>query len=233
MTILPKGLAFAQNYPEDIATLGCAWYYDWQCNPAQLSDPGYVPMSRDGLMVSLPADYSGPLLVFNEPTGKEPFGYPITAADAAIRYRALRLAFPLAKFVVGGVSAWDCNVTGSGTWLKDFKRIIACLGCPKPYAYHVHGYVEDWIKVGHLKIWWTHQQSVVGGKLWISEYNDVSGNAANLHALTDWIKSRTWVERYACFTNRSGSEPWALGAGCNLVDEYGRLTESGEFYQTA
>ena len=226
-----KGLAMAGGHPEDLDTLNCDWYYTWGCDPARLSDPRYVPMSRDGLLVDLPADYSGYLLVYNEPTGQEPNGCPVTADEAAVRYRALQRSLPLAKLIMGGVSAWDCNV--SGTWLKDFKRIIACLGCPKPHAYHVHGYVESWITVANLKSWWTHQQATVGGRLWISEYNDTRGNVANLHNLTDWIKSRTWVDRYAVFTNRSNHEPWAIGDGVNLIDQQGQLTASGVWYQTA
>jgi hypothetical protein len=224
-----KGLAMAHaEYPQDLDALNCAWYYTWGCD-AGITDPRYVPMSRDGSIVDLPADYAGYLLVFNEPNLKEPNGCDVAPDEAAVRYRALIKAYPQAKMVVGGVSAWDSVYSGS--WLKCFKSMITCLKVPRPYAYHVHGYVESWITAAHLKSWWTKQHTLLGGKLWITEYNDTGGNIANLSSLTSWIEGRTWIERYAAFTNRSHGEPWAIGDGVNLVDwETGALTASGKYY---
>jgi hypothetical protein len=225
-----KGLAMAHpEYKQDLTSLSVSWYYTWGIDQALLKDTRYVPMSRCGEAVTLPKGYTGYLLVFNEPNNPEPYGCGISPATAMTRYKALVTVYPKAKMVVGAVSAWDSAY--SGTWLKTFVALVKSNKLAKPYAYALHGYREEWITVKNLESWWTSQQKITGTKIWITEYNDVDGNLANVKALTSWLQSQSWVERYALFTNRSNGESWSIGSGVNLVDwKKGSLTTTGSYY---
>ena len=231
-----KGLAMAGGHPEDLDALGCDWWYAWGCNRNSLSDPRYIPMSRNFEMVDLPADYSGYLLVGNEPNVREPYGANIKVNPALCRYTKLVEAYPHAKMVVTGVSYWD--IITSEPWIKAFRDQLADYGLPKPYGYHLHGYqrvsTADWNLTTHIEAWWAKMHDWVGLPIWITEYGALSGGTAGLMKLTEWIKLQPYIERYAAFTNRSTSaDPWSIGDGVNLVDQQGHLTPSGVYYATA
>ena len=225
-----KGLAMAHSeYQQDLSSLSVSWFYNWGVDQNLLKDSRYVPMSRCGEAVKLPKGYSGYLLVFNEPNNQEPYGCGISPATAISRYKALVTVYPKAKMVVGAVSAWDSVYAGN--WLKTFVSQVKSNKLPTPYAYALHGYREEWITVKNLESWWTSQQKLTGTKIWITEYNDVSGNLTNIKTLTTWLQSQSWVERYAIFTNRSNGESWSIGSGVNLVDwKKGTLTSTGSYY---
>ena len=225
-----KGLAMMHpEFRQDLTSLKVSWYYTWGTSQDLLNDSSYIPMSRDGSIVNLPNNYSGFLLVFNEPNNPEPYGCNITPIVAIERYRILGNKFPKAKMVVGGISCWDSAY--SGDWLKTFCSLLKTQKLPKPYALAVHGYRESWITVSDIKSWWVKQQKIVGTKVWITEMGDTEGNVANLKSLIDWIKKQSWIERYAVFTNRSNHEAWSIGDGVNLIDwNTGKLTAIGEYY---
>ena len=72
-----KGLGVAYpQYPEDIARMDIDWWYAWGSN--QSTDPKYVPMSWCGENPNLPSDYSGYVLVFNEPEVKFTMQYHLS-----------------------------------------------------------------------------------------------------------------------------------------------------------
>jgi hypothetical protein len=227
-----KGLAMAENFPQDLDTLGCSWYYVWGCNQASLVDPRYVPMSRDGSMVDLPDDYSGYLLVFNEPEAREPNGCNTKPTVGLCRYKSLVERYPLAKMIVAGVN--QGNGFKGETWIKVFRDGLPDYGLGKPYGYALHGYRDNNHSVSAIENWWKKIHDWVNLPIWITEYNDTKGRAGNLKSITEWIKKQTWIERYACFTNRSNDEPWAIGSGCNLINwDTGQLTASGKYYASA
>jgi hypothetical protein len=223
----------AENFPQDLGTLGCSWYYVWGCNQASLVDPRYIPMSRDGKMVDLPDGYAGYLLVFNEPNVHEPNGCNTKVAVGLCRYKSLVEKYPLAKMVVCGVNQGDG--TSSENWIKAFRDGLPDYGLVKPYGYALHGYCTGSKSTpALLESWWKKIHSWVNLPIWITEYNDTKGRAGNLKSITEWIKQQSWIERYACFTNRSNSEPWAIGSGCNLINwDTGQPTKSGVYYASA
>jgi hypothetical protein len=228
-----KGLAMAHpEYPADLDTLTCSWYYTWGTDVSRLSDPRYVPMSRDGSMVDLPADYAGYLLVFNEPNVHEPNGCNLKVGVGLCRYKSLVEKYPQAKMIVAGVNQGDG--VSSENWIKAFRDGLPDYRLGKPYGYALHGYCTGSKSTPTLlERWWKNMHSWVELPIWITEYNDTKGRAGNLKSITEWIKQQPWIERYACFTNRSNNEPWAIGSGCNLIDwNTGQLTASGKYFAT-
>ena len=226
-----KGLAMAGGHPEDLDTLRCNWYYTWDCDPGNLSDPRYVPMSRDGKMVVLPVGYTGYLLVFNEPNVKEPNGCDTKATVALCRYARLAEEYPQAKMIVGGVSYWDKST--SEPWIKAFRDGLKGYGVPKPYGYHFHGYKLSSNTTTNIEAWWKKMHDWVKLPIWITEYNAISGSTKDLQKMTEWIKLQPYIERYACFTNRSNGEPWGIGDGVNLIDNQGNIKSNGVYYASA
>ena len=137
--------------------------------------------------------------------------------------------YPNAKLVVGGVSCWD--TVYSGNWLGEFTQAISDQHLKVPYAYGLHGYIEEWIDVLTLENFWEVQYSICNSKIWITEFNSTTGNVTELKQLVEWIKTKDWIERYAVFTNRSNGEDWSIGNGVNLIDwNTQQLTEIGKYY---
>jgi hypothetical protein len=135
--------------------------------------------------------------------------------------------------VVAGVN--QGNGARSEAWVKAFRDGLPDYGLGKPYGYALHGYRDKNHSVSSIESWWKKIHSWVNLPLWITEYNDTVGNANNLKSMTEWIKQQPWIERFACFTNRSSGEPWAKGyAKCSLIDwTTGQLTKSGVYYASA
>jgi hypothetical protein len=161
-------------------------------------------MSYAGEDPKLSADYSGYVLLFNEPNNIAPFGSPILPEEGAVLYQILRNKYPLAKWVIGNVSAWAFD------WLVKFDK--AC-GGPDGHAivsaWGMHGYVEAQITAQQLISWWTQAHSILGGTFWITEWADTLGNVKNDDTIVKFFEAQAWIERYAYFTNRAkGDEPW-------------------------
>jgi hypothetical protein len=233
---LSKGLAFAHGeFPEDIDALGAEWYYTWGPT-GSLSDERYVPMYRGGVndrWLTLPADYAGYILLFNEPNNGEPYGCSLPPAAAAAKYQEAIAFHPNAKFVVGGVSAW-LDVFQNYAWLVPFQQACVSLGVPIPTRWHVHGYVESWITADKLIEWWRKQLRLVPGDLWITEFGSVSGSVGDYVKLIEWMKSVSRIKRMAAFTNRlQSTDPW-MPPGWEpmaLLNWDGTLRPHGEYYQ--
>ena len=105
--------------PEDVASLGVAWYYIWQW----CAEPGCVPMVY---RMERPAACAPTILVGNEPNAVQPFGWPVSPALAAERVRAIERQCPISQLVVGNVAADDWSSAGgwgSGRdWLRAFLQ---------------------------------------------------------------------------------------------------------------
>jgi hypothetical protein len=186
-------------------------------------------MSRDGSIVNLPKDYSGYLLVFNEPNNPEPYGCHISAEVAINNYKILVQTFPNAKMVVGGTSSTAIN------WLTSFVSLIKSEKLPKPYAYASHGYPQGNITVSKVKSEWTKAHNITGSKLWITEYSTVNGKLSDFKSMTDWIRKQPWIERYATFTNRSNpvTDIWEIKNKVDLIDwNTGNFTPMGKYYSS-
>jgi hypothetical protein len=208
---------------EDVTKLGCSFWYDWGCGPLT---PGYVPMSWAGGMVVLPVDYSGYLLVLNEPENSNQAN--LTPGTAVGLVLLLAHAYPLAKLIIGGTGY------GGFGWLMDF---VQALGDYRPAGWHVHGYTE--IYAGHsitadmICKWWSDARVMTGGgDFWITEMADCTGDLDSARKLMTFCERNAWVTRYAWFANRLTGHEWYYPQGWHnpaLIDDNG-LTQLGKMY---
>lgn len=213
------GLASGHRIASDVDLLHCSWYYDWDVTSDP--DPRYVPMSWSGGMVNLPSDYSGYLLVLNEP--ENPYQANQSPTEAAARVLALQAAFPNANLIIGGVGVWG------GSWLLSF---VAALGDYRPAGWHVHGYVESYLTPQDVIDFWDWARSVTpGGEFWITEFADTNGSGQEL---VNSLRGNPWVTRFAWFANRlDGTESWYPQNWANnpaLISPSGQLTSYGLIY---
>ena len=68
---------------------------------------------------------------------------------------------------------------------------------------------------------------IARGEMWLTEYNDLSGDVSNFIALTDYALAN--FTRVALYTNRQPDAPWALN-GASVVRSDGTLDERGVYY---
>jgi len=232
-----KGIALVTNVLSDLDEVGAGWYYTWTPLPVPTADSRYIPMSYYGLFDdSLPIDYDGFVLFLNEPNNPAPFGAGIQPIEAAKRYADFVQARPNAKLIVGNASSW------SSMWYIEFLIELNTnyQNTPKPQYYGFHGYVESWITVEQLDKWWTstegfiYQYSGVHPEVWITEFADTTGDTESLQALLAVIGSKSWITRYAYFTNRYDPEAEYIPDGWYNFGlfEGGILSPVGEVYRT-
>lgn len=234
-----KGIALVEPYLEDLDSVGAGWYYTWTPLPKPTADSRYISMSYYGLFDdNLPVDYDGFVLFLNEPNNPAPFGANITPQLAAERYAAFVQVRPQAKLVVGNVSAW------SRVWMTDFLSELKTNypDTPLPYYYGVHGYVESWITASQLNTYWSTMASYISLSLdgepfemWITEFADTTGDTESLNDILDVIESKSYISRFAYFTNRYDPEAAYIPDGWydfNLINNDGSLSPMGEVYKT-
>ena len=224
-TITIKGLAMADwSHSEDLLSLNVAWYYGWgeYCT----GDARCINMVR---AMQLPSSCYPILLVGNEPNAKEPWGAPITPTEAAKKVRAIQQQCPATKLIVGNVSADDWSRAGgwgSGyNWLKKFlseyRRLyrIRYTGSLGVHCYQTQaGWCITQLAAMH---------GLYAGEMWVTEYNELSGNLAEFQSLTDYALAN--FTRVALYTNRQPDAPWALN-GASVVRSDGTLDERGAYY---
>jgi len=128
--------------------------------------------------------------------------------------------------VVGGVSSTAYK------WIQEFSDLVKSNKLQVPYAYAMHAYPQGKITVSKAESELLKGHQKTNSKIWLSEYAMQNGNLSNFESLTKWVKKQPWIERYAAFTNRSGTESWAIGSGCNLVNNDGNLTPIGKYYSS-
>ncbi len=222
-----KGLAMASpSNIEDLTSLGISWWYTWSENCNANSAPGCINMVRS---MQLPTACYDILLVGNEHHAQQPWGAPITPTDAARKVRAIQLQCPVTKLIVGNVSADDWSRAGGwgsgynwlAKFLKEYKRI-----------YHRSYTGNLGVHCYQMQAGWCVQQlkamrGLYAGEMWVTEYNDLSGNISNFIALTDYaFQSFSAVGLY---TNRQPVAPWALN-GASVVRDDGTLDDRGVYY---
>jgi len=220
-----KGLAMADpSHSEDLTTLNVLFWYTWgeNCN----GQSNCINMVR---AMRTPAFCYDILLVGNEPNAIEPYGMPINPNDAAAKVITIQLQCPQTKLIVGNVSADDWSGAGgwgSGlNWLKKFlseyrrqihRRYAGGIGI------HCYQTQSGWC-IARLK----EMRALYSGEMWVTEYNDLSGNLAAFTGLTDYAFAN--FNRVALYTNRQPDAPWAL-AGASVVRDDGTLDERGALY---
>jgi len=218
------GLPTGHARIEDVDRLSAEWFYDWKCTAEFLDDPRYIPMSWSGsqYLPMLPYSYSGYLLAMNEPDNEEQLNVTPIAASVTINY--LRLKYPKAKLIIGGVSAYGSS------WLKAF---VTVLGGYRPACWHVHGYCEWGATADDLMSWFKFcRETCPGGELWVSEFADCDGGA-QAESLLRQVQAAPWITRYAWFASRLSKSDWYLPQHWSnpaLLDEAGALTQFGRMY---
>lgn len=223
--MIKRGVAMMTGDTQDLDILGASWYYHWGVSLELLTDPRYIPMNRFGNDETLPTDYRGYILFLNEPDVQRPFGVDIKPEVAAERYGISSKRYPNAKFITGGV------VAHGHWWMSEFIRL--CAGMKKPYAYHIHGYIQDSLTYEIITGYLQRHIDLWKSKIWVSEFNDTRGRYAEMYRLTNWMENNPMVERYAAFTNRATvADPWYPGgwADLSLIDGNGALTKLGHAY---
>lgn len=210
---------------QSLKDLELDWFYS-ALNKEYLNHPGFVPISRCGLvseLVGLDPNYDGYLMTFNEPNNKEPNGCPLSVDEAVASYKNLRKAYPKAKMVVGNTSIWETN-----KWLEEFTVKV---GLDQPYAYGIHAYVEGWADSKYIK----NQlelflKNTPQARIWITEAGVCSGNLNELNDLVGVFKSYPQIERVAFYTDlQPENVPWGICEGrINLLDKNKNLTEIGK-----
>ncbi len=232
------GTPGAELFYQDLSLVGADWYYNYAghsptSQAMAVQGIGFVPMSWAGEDPKLDKNYGGYLLVFNEP---EVSGQAnLDQRQAVNLYLALKKKYSRATLVVGGVSAfmehsgwYACKdrdgqpvLDGQGqpmrSWTSCFLNELdrRGLGGLAPAYWHAHAYVNEGTEaVGRLSLADAEEtlqelHTKTGGTYWISEYADVTGNAASFCTFTRWMQDQTWIKRYAPFATRvEGSEPW-------------------------
>ena len=221
-----KGLAMATHYPEDLETLGVAWYYTWGwCHAA-----GCVPMVHG---MELPPACPPLLLVGNEPNAIRPFGSPTTPAEAVVKVRAIERLCPSTRLVVGNVSADDWQPAGgwgSGyDWLAEFLpayKAVAGVNFADTVGVHCYARYRASYCVEQLD----RLRGLYGGPMWLTEFGMLSGDPRQFAVLLDY--AATYFERFAAYTNRQPhtGQGWELTVGVELVRADGELTPAGQLY---
>lgn len=206
-----KGLAMADmHHPEDLTALNVSWWYVW----GWWTQNGAVPMVRE---MQAPPSCQPYILVGNEPDAQEPEGYPVTPANAANKVRAIETQCPASVLIVG-------NITGDGLWwLTAFlEKYEFVTGAEYTGGVGVHCYQwagECLAKLAGLRNAYT-------GEMWVTEFNDFSGDAGNFAVLLNYIAAN--FDRWAVFTNRQLSGPGFIGG--SLVHDDGTLDPRGLIY---
>lgn len=218
-----RGLALAnEGHKEDLDTLGVAWFYNWNLDCH--GDSRCIPMAR---AMQTPDTCPPTLLVGNEPNAREPYGAPVTPADAVNKVLAIQAKCPNTQLVVGNVSADDWgNGTGltwlyaflRGYWLQTGHRFGQSIGahCYAAYA------VTCTTLLAKVK--------AIGYPLWVTEFGLLQNNPEQMRAMVKWLEAN--ADRYAVYTARQ-----IVGAGyslpfpaLDLINADGSLSPNGKVY---
>lgn len=211
-----KGLAMPNHHTEDLATLGIKWYYNWQeCS---------LPCTTMVRAMQLPRNCEPIILVGNEPNAVEPYGAPVTPADAVVKVKAIEAQCPNSKLVVGNVSVDNWGSGTGRTWLLTFLQAYPDF----KQALGVHCYTQ------HSGQWCIDQlksvRSIYAGEMWVTEFGILSGDATQFKLLLDYVAAN--FTRYAAYTNRQPhtGQGWEIATGVELVNNDGSLSPIGIVY---
>ena len=207
-----KGLAMADmGHAEDLDSLRVGWWYVWGWYAAD----GAIPMVRE---MQAPPTCEPYILVGNEPDSIEPYGHPVTPQDAAAIVAAIENDCPDSILIVGNVTQ------DGGGWIEEFlENYQYVTGQPYSNGMGVHCY--QW-QAGMCIERLSFLRALYNGEMWVTEFNDFSGDVAEFNRLLDYIAAT--FTRYAVFTNRQLSGPGFLHGP--IVNDDGTLTPRGLVY---
>lgn len=227
-----KGLAMSYPNQNDIANLGNIWYHVWGTCPEK--ETKCVPMSWCGEDPNLPINYSGYVILFNEPESETQCN--ITPERGIDYYMILQSKYPHVKWVVGNSIFWG----EWKTWLIDFKTICEnTKNCISPAIWGVHVYIKcgAGYEYSHCRNFIKREleslHSFIGGIFWVTEFADIGGNIVSDNMILNLFEGIPWITRWAYFTNRSNlTDPWILdGWKVDLFDlNTGEPTDIGNWY---
>ena len=219
-----KGIAMSLNIRSDVDLLDADWwyYYGNNPNPIDLLDTRYVPMLQQGaITANVPVDYSGYILVFNEPDLQ---GWALYSPQEAYdQWQVLRSHYSQAKIVFGNIShlgLW---------WIEDFM-VLCDTDCPELWGIHCYPW-NDWQPCIDFL---TPVYDIIGTEMWLTETQATpDGNPRLLLDIMEWANETPWVERFAVFGNRdmSGEVWWPSSWGDVALVEDDQLTELGRVYK--
>lgn len=215
-----KGVAMAVPNAADLQTLGAEWWYNWGPLPTVETTIEFVPMLWGGqLQPEISRDYSGPLLVFNEPNVEAQLN--LSPAAALVLLRNVRMRYPFARLIGPGHSCWAAE------WMREFIRIGG-----KFDAWAIHAYLEGELGVEHIREMVSKCHDMTGGQYWVTEYGDTRARGDDFADLTAWFGEQPWIERISAYTNRQPHQglSWEISENVELVDGRGRLKRLGEVY---
>lgn len=229
-----KGIAMVLPYMQDLDNVGAGWYYNWTPYPQVSSDPRYIPMSRCGLWDdTFPVDYSGYVLIFNEPVNREPNGCGISPQVAAERYIAFVDRFTNVIPVVSN------NGANGAPWNREFILALKAVNYPLPTIWGVHLYY-DWYYTfdrwkGDLSALMHFFDWSLGftPEIWVTEFAMTSGDPVIFKQMLDYLDTLPYVTRIAPFTNRPMYEEdwWPTDWKVELFNPDGSITPLGEVYR--
>jgi len=235
-----KGIAMVQpQYDIDLTNSGSTWYYTWTPYPQVYIDPRHIPMSRCGLFDTsiFPTDYTGYVLIFNEPVNKEPNGCGITPQLAAERYMTFMDTYPNVIPVVGN------NGVNGAPWNMDFIDALKAADYPLPSVWGLHLYYESWYVTYFDFDHWVNNFVVLDSfitqslgfqpEYWITEFAMATGDPIIFEQMLDYIGTQDSITHVAPFTNRAMyNEPWwPSGWVVELYNDNGTLTPMGQVYK--
>ena len=229
-----------------VGLLGVDWYYNWSVGPCVAGDPRYVPMiwGRDQ-MVLLPQAVivarqgSGWLLGFNEPDLEVQAN--IAPEEAAELWRQIEAQAGGIKLVSPVTSQHDPG------WLWRMANAYKGKYGRKPRFDAIAAHYYTWLPPSPQKtkdyLLQVRREALAHGydtPIWLTEFGAMcwkpepaGGNQALMRELMPWMRSQSWIGRYAWFASRLPQPPWVLNAAhCSLTDtQTFQLTELGELYK--
>jgi len=231
-----KGIAMVQpQYQEDLTNVGADWYYVWSVYPEIPTNSKNIPMSRCGLFdtATFPTDYSGYVLIFNEPVNREPNGCGITPQLAAERYMLFMDAYSSVIPIVGN------NGANGAPWNMDFIDALQAANYPVPEVWGVHLYYEPYYTFDRWKndigalMHFFERAGIPQPEIWVTEFSMTSGDPVIFKQMLEYISTLDYVTHVAPFTNRAMyDEPWwPENWSVELFNDDGSYTPMGEVYR--
>jgi hypothetical protein len=212
------------------ATLGAAWFYNWNNNTNSTSDYEYVPIRQQRYWPDLPTNKpdSTHLLGYNEPDN------PVEDAYTTLGNGSVDTAVSVWPELQGsGLRLGSPAVTDGGkAWLYEFMDKAIAQGRRVDYI-AIHNYqcgnsattLYNWLKDVwdryHLPIWVTEFNN---GANWTSCADPtLEQNATAIGSFIDMMDNAPFIERYAVYS--------AVESVRQMTDSNGALTPAGTVYK--
>ena len=240
-----RGVGLAYHECNDLPALDVSWFYTWTAySPCpDVVDPPFVPMIFNASYMNYVATVNQTkgveyLLGFNEPDYDNQANMDVSTAIELwpqLMETGLKLGSPSATQYVES----DRN---GPLWLKQFMGNVTKLGYRVDFIC-IHYYMRDnqlpqYSTINDLRNFLNNIRiSYPGYKVWLTEFNNQSGNVTeNIGYFQDAYSLITsefedLVERYSWFTNRWQNWKYNQETYLNSIDN-GELTRLGRVYSS-